>query len=191
MREIACINKGWQFYLGCEDIRKEKGGQSVDLPHTWNAEDGQNGGNDYFRGKCVYKKTLKASELPKGERSYIEIEAANSVAEVFLNGNLIASHKGGYSAFRGEMTKFVERKNEIAIVVDNSHCDSVYPQIADFTFYGGLYRSVKIIAVSKTHFELDHYGGSGIMVTPVIKDGKAEVSLDAIVHGDKVVWLLS
>ena len=181
MRKILNINEDWQFYKDTDDIKREDGGESVSLPHTWNAQDGQDGGNDYFRGKCVYKKTLKASEMGKGEKYYIEIEAANSSAEVFVNGSKVTEHDGGYSLFRADITSLLQKKNEIAIVVDNSPCDSVYPQMADFTFYGGLYRGVNIIAVPETHFELDYFGGQGIKVTPTVCDENAEVKIEAFV----------
>ncbi len=181
MREITCINDNWQFYKDCSDIGIEKGGETVNLPHTWNAKDGQDGGNDYFRGKCVYKKILKLSDLPKGENHYIEIEGANSSAEVFVNGTKVTSHDGGYSTFRANISDFLEKKNEIAIIVDNSPNDSVYPQMADFTFYGGLYRDVKIITVPKTHFELDYFGGAGIKVTPEVSEENADVKIEVFV----------
>ncbi len=181
MREKLNIDKNWQFCKESSDISGEKGCCEVNLPHTWNANDGQDGGNDYFRGKCLYKKTLKASEIGKGEKHYIEIEGANSSAEVFVNGKLVIRHDGGYSTFRADITDFLEKKNEIAIIVDNSPSDSVYPQMADFTFYGGLYRSVNIISVPKTHFELDYYGGSGIKVTPTVENGNADVKIEAFV----------
>ena len=181
MREKININKGWQFYKDCEDVNTDKKGESIDLPHTWNAGDGQDGGNDYFRGKCLYKRTVKASELPRGERYYVEFEGANSTADVFFNGAKIGHHEGGYSTFRAELPDFKEKKNELAVVVDNSPNDHVYPQMADFTFYGGLYRDVNIIAVPKTHFQLDYYGGSGIMVTSSVSDGDADVKIETFV----------
>ena len=181
MRKILNINEGWQFYKDTYDIKRDAGGETLNLPHTWNARDGQDGGNDYFRGKCVYKKTLKSSELGKGEKYYIEVEAANSSADVFVNGKKAVHHDGGYSLFRADITGLLERKNEIAIVVDNAPSDSVYPQMADFTFYGGLYRGVNIITVPETHFELDYYGGQGIKVTPTVDGENADVKIEAFV----------
>ena len=179
MRRILNIDKGWLFYKNTDDVNVSGGGVDVDLPHTWNASDGQDGGNDYFRGKCVYKKTLKASELSEGERHYLEVEGANSIAEIFINGTKICRHEGGYSTFRCDITDYLERKNEICIVVDNGKSDSVYPEMADFTFYGGLYRSVNIISVPKTHFELLYYGTPGIKVTPTVFENSATVKTEA------------
>ncbi len=185
MRKVLNINQDWKFYKDTDDINIKTDGEEVNLPHTWNAHDGQDGGNDYFRGKCVYKKTLNASEKGKGEKCYIEIEAANSSADLFVNGKKAAHHDGGYSLFRADITALLERENEIAIVVDNAPNDSVYPQMADFTFYGGLYRGVNIITVPETHFELDYFGGQGIKVTPAVDGENAEVKIEAFVTNMK------
>ena len=64
------------------------------------------------------------------------------------------------------------------ITIDNSKNDSVYPQQADFTFYGGLYRDVNILAVSASHFDLDYYGGEGLQVTPVLQGDDAEITIN-------------
>ena len=73
----------------------------------------------------------------------------------------------------------MEDENLLVIAVDNAANDRVYPQMADFTFYGGLYRNVNIIAVSESHFDLDYYGTPGIKVTPVMEgtDAKTEVEV--------------
>ena len=184
MREITNINKEWSFFKNTDDINIKCGGETVNLPHTWNAVDGQDGGNDYFRGKCVYKKNVNRRNLPSLDKHYIEIEGANSSAEVFVNGRSITRHDGGYSTFRAE----IEDKSdefEIAIVVENSTNEEVYPQMADFTFYGGLYRSVNIISVPESHFKLDYYGGPGIKVTATVEDGNADIEIEVFVSNIK------
>ena len=150
--------------------------EKVNLPHTWNAKDGQDGGNDYYRGTCYYSKKLSASEVKDAEEVYLEFEGANASADVYVNGKLAVQHDGGYSTFRANIT-------EIMVAVDNGVNDRVYPQMADFTFYGGLYRDVNIICVPKAHFDLDYYGGPGITVTPVVKDGNADVEVKAYFTG--------
>ncbi len=154
-----------------------EGGERVNLPHTWNGKDGQDGGNDYFRGTCCYVKSIKKSELPEGEKYYLEINGANSSADVYMNGKRLAHHDGGYSTFRVNITATLREENCLAVLVDNSANESVYPQTADFTFYGGLYRNVNIIAVPDTHFALEQLGTPGIFVTPVVKGKNAVVSL--------------
>ncbi len=180
MRKIININRKWAFAKEAEipSAIPEKW-NFVNLPHTWNAIDGQDGGNDYYRGTCCYVKELDREEIPEADKYYLEINGANSSADVYVNGKKLAHHDGGYSTWRVDITKEIGIKTLIAITVDNSPNEEVYPQMADFTFYGGLYRDVNIIAVSNSHFDLDYYGGSGVKVTPVIDgaDAKAEVEV--------------
>ena len=170
MRSVINLNQNWLFCKNTADITVRQGEQ-VNLPHSWNAIDGQDGGNDYFRGACLYVKTLTKSELPAADCYYLEIRGANSSADVYVGGEKLAHHDGGYSTWRVDLTQKLTDTTEIAIVVDNSPNEEVYPQMADFTFYGGLYRDVNLIAVNKAHFDLDFYGGPGIAVTPEV-DGK-------------------
>lgn len=167
MRKTVNINKGWEFVHG-----KEGSIFSVNLPHTWNGEDGQDGGNDYYRGECVYTYAFKKPELAENEVLYVEFKGVNASAKVFINGTLVAAHDGGYSAFRAELTQYLEEDNELKVQVDNGVNDRVYPQRADFTFYGGIYRDVNFITVNKNHFDLDFYGCNPI---------KCEASADGVV----------
>ena len=178
MRNILNWNQGWLFAKDTTDITVSQG-ETVHLPHTWNAEDGHDGGNDYFRGTCVYTKTLRKADLPVADCYYLELRGANSSADVYANGEKLAHHDGGYSTWRVELTDALADETVIAVAVDNSPNETVYPQMADFTFYGGLYRDVNLIAVNKTHFDLDYYGGSGLKITPVVegKDAKVEVEV--------------
>ena len=177
MRTIVNLNSNWLFVKNTTDISLGEGVE-VNLPHTWNATDGQDGGNDYFRGSCLYKKTLALADLPKADLYYLEIRGANSSADVFVGGKKLAHHDGGYSTWRVNLTEELTEKTEIAILVDNSPNETVYPQMADFTFYGGLYRSVNLVCVNKAHFDLDYYGGPGLKITPTVKDKDAEVEVE-------------
>ena len=181
MRQIMNFNTKWAFSKEVDkvpEIMPERW-YWVNLPHTWNNIDGQDGDNDYFRGTAYYAKELDKNDLPEGEQYYLEICGANSSATVYANGKEIASHDGGYSTWRVNITDVLTDKTLFVIAVDNGINDRVYPQTADFTFYGGLYRDVNIIAVNGSHFDLDYYGGPGIQVTPEIsgKDAKVEVEV--------------
>ena len=151
--------------------------EAVNLPHTWNAVDGQDGGNDYYRGTCYYTKKLALADCQGAEEIYMEFEGANSSADVYVNGKLAVHHDGGYSTFRANITDLITEESEIVVAVDNAPNDYVYPQMADFTFYGGLYRDVNIIFVPKAHFDLDFWGGPGIQVTPVVNGSDANVEV--------------
>ena len=194
MREKLLWNENWSFFKGVAEPGVAEGGEAVNLPHSWNAIDGQDGGNDYFRGACLYKKALKKADLPVADQYYLEICGANSSADVYVNGKKLAHHDGGYSTWRVNMTDSLDEENEIAIVVDNSPNEEVYPQMADFTFYGGLYRNVNIIAVADSHFDLDYYGGPGLAITPTVNGENATVEVEVFVtnmkEGQKLVYAL-
>ena len=177
MRNVININENWLFKKDTSDITV-RDGEQVNLPHSWNAIDGQDGGNDYFRGACLYVKTVNKSELPEADLYYLEICGANSSADVYVGGEKLAHHDGGYSTWRVNITDKLTDVTDIAIVVDNSPNERVYPQMADFTFYGGLYRNVNIVAVNKTHFDLDYYGGKGLMITPTVDGANAKVEVE-------------
>ncbi len=175
MRTITSWNDGWHFAKTAEiPAVLPQDWATVALPHTWNAVDGQDGGNDYWRGTACYAKVLAAPALENGEKVYLEVNGAAMTAEVYLNGIRLARHEGGYSTFRVELTGHLQRENLLCITVDNGENDRVYPQKADFTFYGGLYREVNLIVVPAVHFELERDGGPGIRVTPAVDLEKDE-----------------
>ncbi len=187
MRQIMNFNSKWAFSKEASAV-PEAMPQNwiwVNLPHTWNAIDGQDGGNDYYRGTCYYAKSFERHELPEGALKYLEIRGANSSAAVYLNGKKLASHDGGYSTWRVDLTPALEDSNLLVIAVDNSANKEVYPQNADFTFYGGLYRDVNIIAVEESHFDLDYYGAPGIAVTPEITGKNAKIKLKVFLKNAK------
>ena len=187
MRTILSLNPGWSF---AKDVHQAPAAiaadwETVNLPHTWNAIDGQDGGNDYFRGTCCYAKTLVKAELPEAQKYYLEIRGAASSADVYLNGKHMAHHDGGFSTWRVDLTKELAEESLLAILVDNSPNDYVYPQVADFTFYGGLYRNVNLICVPESHFDLDYYGTPGIKVTPTMEGTDAKVAVETFLTGRK------
>ena len=188
MRQVFNMNAKWAFAKNVAELPTTVPADwyFVNLPHSWNNIDGQDGGADYFRGTCHYVKELDRMDLPKADRYYLEIRGANSSAEVYLNGKKLASHDGGYSTWRVDITDSLEAKNLFAIAVDNAPNDRVYPQMADFTFYGGLYRDVNIVCVSESHFDLEYYGGPGLKITPVMEGKDAKVEIETFVSNGKI-----
>ena len=178
MRNIKVINGGWLFSKAAKSAPNTlpTDWEGLDLPYTWNGKDGQDGGNDYYRGTCYFAKSLKADELPEGEVKYLQFDGVNSSCVVYWNGKEITKHDGGYSTFRVKLEN-INDENLLVVAVDNSANDRVYPQNADFTFYGGIYRDVSVIGVPENHFDLDYYGAPGIMVTPEIKGNDAEIEI--------------
>ena len=187
MRTVYNFNTKWAFSkeaIEVPSVMPEKW-YWVTLPHTWNDIDGQDGGNDLYRGTAYYAKELEKIDLPKADQYYLEFKGANSSATVYVNGKKLAHHDGGYSTWRVNITDVLEDKNLFVVEVDNAQNDRVYPQNADFTFYGGLYRDVNIIAVNNSHFDLEYYGGPGIKVTPEVVGSDAKVAVEVFVTNAK------
>ena len=183
MRYITNFNSDWEFSLHSDD-----NWEKVTLPHTWNNLDGQDGGNDYYRGKCTYRKTILKKDLPLGEEHYLEINGANLSSVVYLNGEKLKSHDGGYSTYRVKL-KDLRDENILEVTVDNSPSDRVYPQTADFTFYGGLYRDVRLISLPSSHFSLENLGTPGIKATPDVK-GTLDVEVEVDGDYDSILYTL-
>ncbi len=193
MRKILNINENWLFAKDTTDVSCREG-VAVNLPHSWNAEDGFDGGNDYFRGSCIYVKTINKVDLPAADLYYLEFRGANSSATVYIGGKPIAEHHGGYSTWRINITDYLSDTTEIVVLVDNAANETVYPQMADFTFYGGLYRDVNLVCVHNTHFDLDYYGAPGITITPTVEGKDATVEVEAFVknltEGQSLVYTI-
>ena len=188
MRTVFNFNAKWAFTKMADAVPEKlpMNWDWVNLPHTWNAIDGQDGGNDYYRGTCYYAKSLDKLDLPVAERYYLELQGANSSADIYLNGKHLAHHDGGYSTWRVEITDALERENLFVVAVDNAANDRVYPQVADFTFYGGLYRDVNIICVSQSHFDLSYWGGPGLKVTPTVEGKNARVEIETWITDSQI-----
>ncbi len=186
MRNVISLNEKWAFSKEADKAPETMPERWiwVDLPHTWNGIDGQDGGGDYYRGTCWYAKSLAKKDLPEGERYYLEFLGANSSADLYVNGQHLARHDGGYSTWRADITEALREENLIVVAVDNSPSGTVYPQQADFTFYGGLYRGVNLIAVPEAHFDLGYLGGPGLKVTPAVEGTCAHVEVEAYLSGD-------
>ncbi len=180
MREIISLNENWTLSFPKGDHATEQ----VNLPHTWNAVDGNDGNGSYLRTTGVYTRTFTAPKQPReGGRTFVEVLAAALNSTVKVNGQVATTHEGGFSIFRADVTDLChEGENELTIEVSNEDTPSMYPSSADFTFYGGLYRGVNLISVPNAHFDLDYYGGPGMMVTPVpTEDGGANFTIKSFV----------
>lgn len=183
MRKIINLNQEWLFSkLSCDikdvdTIEKEK----INLPHTWNAFDGQDGGMDYYRGQCWYHKLIQIEKLKDDELAYLEFNGVNSSCDIYINKKNVFHHDGGYSTFRVNVTDYIkDNAIDLNVLVDNKENDNTYPQTADFTFYGGIYRDVNLIIVNKNHFDLDYFGGPGVKITPRVQGNNGVLSVTLI-----------
>ena len=178
MRTVTKLMKNWQF------TGPDGKTAAVDLPHTWNNIDGQDGGNDYKRGSCTYQTTFaKPAFDADSQQVWLQFEGVNASAAVTLNGTEVICHDGGYSTFRADITALLAEQNTLTVVADNSKNDRVYPQKADFTFYGGIYRDVSLLVVSKNHIALDYLGSCGVRITPTVKGSSADIRVQTRVEG--------
>ena len=179
MRSTTKLMKNWQF------TGPDGKTTAVDLPHTWNNIDGQDGGNDYWRGTCIYKTQFTAPAFDKNtQQVWLQFEGVNASAKVMLNGVEVTRHDGGYSTFRADVTALLADSNELIVEADNSKNDRVYPQKADFTFYGGIYRDVSLLVVNRNHIALGYLGGPGVQITPTVNGANADIEVKTWMEGD-------
>lgn len=178
MRQTILFNNDWLFQMPGEEPLK------INLPHTWNGIDGQDGGDNYKRCKCTYTKTFKKPTFQDGERVKLEFKGVNSEGEVLLNGKLLTVHAGGYSTFIVDITDYLLDENTLVVNVDNSKTEEVYPQTADFTFYGGIYRDVNLLILPKNRFEFLKDSSPALKVTTKIEGNDGVINVNAEVTGD-------
>ena len=179
MRTVTKLMKNWQFTGPDGKVT------AVDLPHTWNNIDGQDGGNDYKRCTCLYQTSFaKPAFDADSQQVWLQFEGVNASAAVTLNGTEVLCHDGGYSTFRADVTALLADENTLTVAVDNSKNDRVYPQKADFTFYGGIYRDVSLLVVHKDHIALNYLGSCGVRITPTVKGSSADIRVQTRVEGE-------
>ncbi|MFC6980325.1 glycoside hydrolase family 2 protein [Microbulbifer taiwanensis] len=166
------LNQHWEFHRGSLDPvgihRKDSvvEWQAVDLPHTWNARDGYSGGNDYFRGDGWYRKTFRVDQSLAGRRFYIHFDGANLIADLYLDGRHVGQHRGGYGAFRFDLSEYLRpgETQQLAVKVNNERHTDVAPLSADYTFFGGIYRDVKLLVTGREHIEVMDCASPGIFL---------------------------
>jgi beta-galactosidase len=167
-RSDRLLASGWRFSRadasGAEaPAFDDAAWEHVGVPHTYNALDGQDGGGDYYRGVAWYRLRFDAPSNLSHRRVYLGFDAANAVADVYLNGAPLGSHRGGFSAFRFDATPaLLEGENVLAVKVDNSSLPDVPPLTADFTFFGGLYRDVHLLVTNELHIDVSDYASPGV-----------------------------
>ncbi|MFD1629856.1 glycoside hydrolase family 2 TIM barrel-domain containing protein [Pseudopedobacter beijingensis] len=182
-RDIQSLNAGWKFFkgdkAGAHNLSyDDKQWEKVNVPHTWNAQDAYQT-KEYYRGDAWYRKTFLAPKDMVGKQVFIRFEGVLLKAQVYLNGQLLGTHKGGYTAFNFDITPFLKsgEQNVLAVKVDNSP-QNIAPLSGDFTLFGGIYRDVWLIATSKLHFDMDNFGSDGVFVqTPVVSEQSANISI--------------
>ncbi|WP_423606857.1 glycoside hydrolase family 2 protein [Sphingomonas sp. MS122] len=195
------LAQGWRFLK--EDAKgaerpgfDDAGWARVAVPHTYNAGDTRRGGTkarsepagDYYRGPAWYRLKLEHKPLP-GTRYLLHFGGATLKADVWLNGEKIGSHAGGYAAFRFDVTgKLRAGGNLLAVRVDNARNPHIPPLNGDFNIFGGLYREVKLIATPELHLDRLDHAGPGIKArTEALGKGSATIGATVAVFNDRAV----
>lgn len=181
LRQTVPLNDRWLFQLvdAPMDAVNVAAWKSVDLPHTWNAEDGSEIGKPYRRGYGYYQRSFLAESAWTGKRVFLSVGAANAKARVYCNNQLIGEHRTGFTAFRFDLTDAVRwgEDNALQIEVDNRASLEYPPIVSDYTFFGGIYRDVSLIIVENPHISLSHFGSNGVYLRQTTVDRqRAEIA---------------
>ncbi|KAL1924461.1 uncharacterized protein VTP21DRAFT_4115 [Calcarisporiella thermophila] len=176
LRLSDSLNRGWRYARvdvpGAESEDFEESGvwRGVDLPHSWNRLDGEDGNDDYYRGVAWYRRELFIAPEMHSRQVFLRFNGSNRVTDVYFNGHHLGQNRGGFNAFQFDATAFlrpeVNLPNLLAVRVNNSYDPDIAPLSGDFTFFGGLYRGVELVAVNQVHLAMQDYGGPGLYATP-------------------------
>ena len=188
-REYKTINDGWKYWKGectgaADSTFNDSGWMHVNLPHTWNADAYVE--KDYYQGTGWYRRSVTIPSVWTGKRIFLKIDAASKVSVLFINGKKVGEHAGGYTASVFDITSFltIGKENSVAIRVNNA-CRNTPPISGDFTFFGGIYRDVWLIATSAQHFNLTNEGAEGIFITtPEVSAEKGRIAIRGEVKND-------
>jgi len=192
------INSQWRFAYygssagaGAESVSfNDSAWGTVDLPHTWNALDGQDGGSNYARGFGWYRRHITISREYEGKRIYLFFESVGKKADVYCNGQPAGTHLGAYAAFCFDITNLVvlDADNVIAVRADNANTSSVsplniIPQSGDFNQWGGICRTVRLVITEPVHISPLDYASPGVYLTPTnVSRASADLSIKVLVR---------
>ena len=162
------IHTGWLFHKGevniGNGIENPDEWERINLPHTWNSNDDSDDESGYYQGPGWYAKVLRVPAEWADKQVFIHFEGANQETDVFLNGEKIGNHKGGYTAFSFHLSPHLkfDDNNLLMVRVTNEIDEDIPPLRADFTFYGGIYRNVRLIVTEAVHFDMDNHASEGV-----------------------------
>ncbi len=184
------VNEKWKFArenpAGAESIHfDDSGWESIALPHTWNARDGQDGGNDYYRGTGWYRKRLRIQGPLRGKSIFLKFDGAATASKVFVNGREAGVHRGNFGAFCFDVTSLVHagRGNIVAVRVNNARDSSITPLSGDFTIFGGIYRSVHLLILNNLSVSPLDYASPGVYVAQKeVTRKRARLQISAVIR---------
>ncbi|MGA9451811.1 MAG: glycoside hydrolase family 2 TIM barrel-domain containing protein [Verrucomicrobiia bacterium] len=156
---------------------------NVNLPHTWNNLDGQDGVKNYYRGAGWYRRHYTPDKSLAGRHFFLKFDGAFSVTDVYVNGSFVGEHRGGFAAFAFDVTPYLNigMDNVIAVKVNNAMNADIPPLSADFTFFGGLYRDAHLLVTDPVQISPLDYGSPGIYLqTTGVSSNSANLQVTAV-----------
>ena len=167
MRNVVSLNRKWAFTMDASVVPSAMPAPAyfVNVPHSFNAIDGQDGAGDYHRGLCYYVKNLSYEDLPEGEKLYLEIQGANSSADLYVGGKHLAHHDGGYSTWRVDVTGEINRTGDTLIVigVDNEHAGEVMREL----YHTYVRNTENFIVMDIASAEMTKYAANAMLATKI------------------------
>lgn len=187
-RADRVLDAGWRFVR--QDVPgaqapgfDDSSWSAINLPHTWNNLDGQAGGTNYYRGIGWYRHHCTVESSLAGRHFFLKFDGAFSDAEVWLNGNCLGEHQGGFAAFVFDVTPYIKlgADNLIAVKVSNALNTNLPPLAADFTFFGGLYRDAHLLVTAPVHISPLDCGSAGVYLKPTeVSSNSAALQVTAV-----------
>jgi beta-galactosidase len=192
-RTVLNFNTNWAFQRGdvnggekitCND--KEWAG--ISIPHVMRIEKKHNGGNAVYQGVGWYRRYFRLSPDYRDKRITICFDGVQTTAAVYLNGQRIATHTGGYMGFVIDISQHIdfEKDNVLAVRVTNTDNPQIPPgkpqSKLDFNYFGGIYRNVSLIVTEKVFIshplEANKVAGGGVFITyPAVNKNMATVNI--------------
>ncbi len=173
LRVDNILDTGWTFTTntvsGAQATNyNDSSWTTVNLPHTWDIPDGQSyPPSAYYSGIGWYRTHYTVGNSFAGLHFFLKFDGAFSVADVWINGNYLGEHQGGFAAFVFDATPYVNvgADNVIAVEVNNSFNTNLPPLDADFTMWGGIYRDVHLLVTDPVQISPLDYGSPGVYLT--------------------------
>ena len=171
------FNREWKFLLGdvkgAEQIAyDDKTWQNIGLPHSFSIPYFLS--PNFYVGYGWYRKDFDVSVDQLSKRFFLEFEAAFQDAEIYVNGQKVGTHRGGYTGFSIEISNaVVAGRNIVAVRLNNIWDGGLAPRAGEHVFSGGLYRDVYLVVTNPVHVD---YCGT-FVTTPEVSTQKATVSI--------------
>jgi beta-galactosidase len=184
------LDPGWRFIqqdvAGAQATNfDDSAWTSVNLPHTWDVSDGQSyPASNYYQGISWYRTHFTPDGSYTNRHFFLKFDGAFRVADVYLNGNFLGEHQGGFAEFVFDATPYlnVSGDNVLAVKVNNASNVNIPPLAADFTFWGGIYRDVHLLVTDPVQISPLDYGSPGVYLTTTsVSSNSANLQVNTVV----------